>query len=108
VQPEKDVIPGLRAVSMLFLKFKAWNGLLTREMALIRKELTGLHQSEPISAEALAGEYCKKARLPDSLHNEEALTHFIQTIEAACDTLDKKDITKTCNTIIFMRKELKL
>lgn len=108
VQPEKDVIPGLRAVSMLFLKYKAWNGLLCREMVLIRKELTGSRRSQPLSADALAGEYCKKAQLPDSLRNKEALAHFIQTIEEASDSLDKKEIIKTCNTIIFMRKELNL
>jgi hypothetical protein len=105
-RPEKDIIPGMQAMSRLLFRYKAWNDLLKRELHCIGSELAGVKDGDRIDPGILVENYLKKNRLPEYVGSHEELVASLHDIERDAER-DKKEILKNFNTLVFMRKEMK-
>ena len=107
-RPEKNVIPGLRAMSMLLYRHKAWDSLLKRELRLIERELVGRGKAGTGKYDLLVTRYLQKGRMPKYVKSKDELISRFRAIDGDVSHLERKDILLLFNLLVFIRKELSL
>jgi hypothetical protein len=104
--PSRDVLPGLRSMANLFFRYRAFEGLVRRELVLIKRHLFA--GNENADARALAQAYLGRGRLPDGFSGADRLEQLLDRAEKRFSSLSRAEIITVFNTITFMRKELLL
>jgi len=102
----RDPIPGLRALSGLFMRYGAWRGMLQKEAAHIRSELSRHHRRDA-DIDWLVDRYASRRKLPPGIDTKENLVRLFERIEQRADTLHKDESIALFNIFMFMRKEMK-
>ncbi|MFW5785550.1 MAG: DUF4350 domain-containing protein [Chitinispirillaceae bacterium] len=101
----KDVIPGLKAMGNLVCRHKAYNGLLKRELDLIKYEAAG-RINKKLSVEELYGLYTRKGKLPRGMTREEFERLIVEAYSGK--NTEPETTIRILNLFVHMRKELRL
>lgn len=95
------------AMSSLLFRYKAWNGLLARDLQGIKEFLSEGKNTEIISPENLVDLYLAKGgTYPDGIDSKEDLKQVFG--EIVNRKLNKKTALKMFNNLVHIRKDLKL
>jgi hypothetical protein len=107
--PEIDIIPGIRALSGLLFRRRAWSGLIRNECALVKKELARYHDAPGSpSSESLAAAYCRRFALPPPVPDQAALMRFFESADSRETVFDATEALDALNILTFIRKEMNL
>jgi hypothetical protein len=104
--PSRDVVPGLRSMANLFFRYRAFEGLVKRELTLLRRHLLGAEESP--DARFLVQAYLGRAPLPKGFAGAEQLENLLRRADKEFPSLTRTEIITLFNTITTMRKELSL
>jgi len=104
---DKDIIPGLKSMAAIFIKFYSFRSLILNELKIIEHFLFGYSEKD-IAADRFVVTLLKKGGYPEKITTENEYMNFIKKIRNIGNShLTKKDITEIMNTIIQIRKEIK-
>jgi len=102
----RDPIPGLQALSGLFIRYGAWKEILQKEAAHILGELAR-HHHQGTGTAYLVERYASRRKLPPGIATTEELAGIFDRIAHHADTIRKNESIALFNLFMFMRKEMK-
>jgi hypothetical protein len=106
--PSRDIVPGLKSMARLFVRYDSLRGLLRRELRLISKFLLGSAFETDGDLERLADCYCSRKGLPGGIAAAGELTRILRSAAHYDARVSNKELVLIFNTLVFMRKELAL
>jgi hypothetical protein len=106
--PSHDVVPGLKSMAGLFLRYNYFGGLIHREIRLLRRHLLGTAFEYTAGSRALAEAYCADRPLPPGVGDRDGLERLLRKAGRPYAPFTDREIIDLFNTLLFMRKELAL
>ncbi len=105
----RDVIPGIRSMSAVLYRYRAWNGLIRRELNHIRTTLFGraAPENQPNANDIIHQFRARGGSVPEHIGTEQEIQQSIARVYAG-DNLDKRSALSVLNAIACIRKDLKL
>ena len=103
--PSRDIVPGLKSMAGLFVRYNSLGGLLKRELRLLNTYLLGSGDGDP---RRLAESYCERQPLPEGISGVEELAQLLGRAGQPDASISNKELVTLFNTLVVMRKELAL
>jgi hypothetical protein len=104
---DKDPIPGLRAMSRLLMKHRAWPGLIRRELRHLTAGLFKRETREEPAPEDLVDAWLSRYPLPRTVETRDELVDLIRRASGKKSSSADGETIMLFNTLVSMRKEMK-